>query len=330
LVELVELEPDVPPNPVLSLRPETKGEYTSFTMLHSDKAFALVRLRVAMSSIPKDKSHDSESFNLWRERTLNTLKEIFGKDSPSLKRFERISFRSNVHLRASLRDIQRGVNRSEETQTTLDKEAFRAGIGKADETLRDLIEVVEAEPDVPPNPAPSSETSTPSPKSGPKTRSNKVFVVHGHDGGLKNAVARFIEKLGLDATILHERPDRGRTVIEKFEQEADVGYAVILATADDLADSAKAIASSTGGLSPDALNERARQNVVFELGFFVGRLGREGVTLVKDAGVELPSDYAGVVYAGRSEWQRKIYEALHDAEYEFSSQQIREALAISE
>jgi len=116
-----------------------------------------------------------------------------------------------------------------------------------------------------------------------------VFVVHGHDEAAKHSVARFIEHLGLDTTILHEQPDRGRTIIEKLEDHAQgTAFAVIILTADD-----------RGGLSNVGYDEqkpRARQNVVMELGYFIGKLGRQKVRALYQEGVELPSDLQGVLY----------------------------------
>lgn len=121
----------------------------------------------------------------------------------------------------------------------------------------------------------------------PGMRPDAVFVVHGHADAPKLEVARWLESVGLEAVILHEQPNAGRTIIEKFSEEADgVGYAVVLATADD-----------EGRLKgADELRLRARQNVVLELGFFVGKLGRDKVTVLREPGVELPSDYNGVMY----------------------------------
>lgn len=122
---------------------------------------------------------------------------------------------------------------------------------------------------------------------------NEVFLVHGHDDLAKQTVARFIEKLGLKAIILHEQVNLGKTIIEKFESFSGVGFAVILLTPDDVGTTK---AAHTQGKGP---NERARQNVIFEHGFFVGKLGRGHVcALVKgDKGdVETPSDLHGVVF----------------------------------
>jgi predicted nucleotide-binding protein len=117
--------------------------------------------------------------------------------------------------------------------------------------------------------------------------SRRVFVVHGHDATPRAEVARFIEKLGFEAIILHERPNKGRTLITKFREEAEgVGFAVVLMTPDDLGKAASAA----------NLNPRARQNVVFELGFFIGALGPERVAALVKGDVERPSDFDGVVY----------------------------------
>jgi predicted nucleotide-binding protein len=119
---------------------------------------------------------------------------------------------------------------------------------------------------------------------------NKVFIVHGHGDAIKQSVARFLEHLDLAVVILHEQADKGQTLIEKLQShssEVDIGYAVVLLTPDDLGK----LASKEGELSP-----RARQNVVFELGYFIAKLGRERVRALYSKGVELPSDYQGVLY----------------------------------
>ena len=115
--------------------------------------------------------------------------------------------------------------------------------------------------------------------------SRKVFVVHGHDEGAREAVARFIEKLGFEPIILHEQANQGRTIIEKVEAHGDVRFAVVILTPDD--------EGCEKGGKPRA---RARQNVVLELGYFIGRLGRKHVCALKRGDVEIPSDFAGVVY----------------------------------
>jgi predicted nucleotide-binding protein len=113
-----------------------------------------------------------------------------------------------------------------------------------------------------------------------------VFIVHGHDNAARESVARFIEKLKLNAIILLEQPSRGRTIIQKFRDHAELaGFAVVLLTPDDVV-----MAKGASGLQ-----DRARQNVIFELGFFLGLLG-DGHVCALNAGVEIPSDFAGVIY----------------------------------
>lgn len=107
----------------------------------------------------------------------------------------------------------------------------------------------------------------------------KVFIVHGHNDALKTDVARTIETMGLKAIILHEQEDFGDTIIEKFEKNAsDIGFAVVLITGDDMAVSKKDIEKEKTTKGFKALyRPRARQNVVFEMGYFIGKLNRAHV-----------------------------------------------------
>lgn len=115
---------------------------------------------------------------------------------------------------------------------------------------------------------------------------NNVFIVHGHDAGLKNEVARFITELGYSPIILHEQPNNGKTIIEKIESYTDVCFAIVLYTPCDM--------GAVNGASE--YKPRARQNVVFEHGFLSGKIGRERVcALIKDD-VEKPGDMDGIVY----------------------------------
>ena len=121
-----------------------------------------------------------------------------------------------------------------------------------------------------------------------KASGNKVFLVHGHDERAIHETARFLEKLDVEVVILREQPNSGRTIIEKFVDYSDVTFAVVLLTGDD-----------RGGVvtaSFDAHRLRARQNVILELGFFLGRLGRMRVCALYQEGVEIPSDYSGVIF----------------------------------
>jgi predicted nucleotide-binding protein len=138
--------------------------------------------------------------------------------------------------------------------------------------------------------------------------SRKIFIVHGHSG-LEHAVARFITQIGLEPIILHEQPNQGRTVIEKFENYSDVGFAVILLTPDDV-----------GGPRNGAQRPRARQNVILELGYFIGSLGRDRVCALLQEGVELPSDILGIVWEPldhHDAWELALAKELRAAKYDF-------------
>ena len=133
---------------------------------------------------------------------------------------------------------------------------------------------------------------------------NRVFLVHGHDTGTKETTARFIERLGLAPIILHEQANEGRTIIEKFEAYSDVGFAIVLMTPDDVGASAK---------EQNKLLGRARQNVILELGYFTGRLGRSKVCALFRPGIEIPSDFHGVLFLELDEpgaWKPKLANEL--------------------
>ena len=122
-------------------------------------------------------------------------------------------------------------------------------------------------------------------------------------------MARFLTKLGLSPIILHEQPNQGRTVIEKFEQNAEVPFAIVLLTPDDV-----------GSLWDDQpnLRLRARQNVIFELGYFTGSLGRGRVCALTKGHLEEPSDYEGVVYIPLDDsgaWKMGLVKELKSADW---------------
>ena len=154
--------------------------------------------------------------------------------------------------------------------------------------------------------------SAPEPEAAPNTTarkfSNRIFVVHGHEDGPREAVARFLEAIGFDPVILHEQPNKGRALITKFREEsADVGFAVIVMTPDD-----------EGGEHGARKIARARQNVVFEFGYFLGFFGPERVVALVKGEVERPSDLDGVVYIDfdpAGGWKQKIGKELEAANY---------------
>jgi predicted nucleotide-binding protein len=140
-----------------------------------------------------------------------------------------------------------------------------------------------------------------------KSSSRDVFVVHGHDESARETLARFIEKLGLRAVILQEQPKGGRTIIEQLEEYSDVGFAIVLMTLDD-------IGVSVGETEESKL--RARQNVIFEFGYFLGKLERNKVRILRKGDVEIPSDLQGVLYIpmdSAGAWRMELAKEIKNA-----------------
>ncbi|HDG1697365.1 TPA: nucleotide-binding protein [Kluyvera ascorbata] len=163
--------------------------------------------------------------------------------------------------------------------------------------------------------APQEDTETMPNNIGNVGLNSKVFIIHGHDGEAKEKTARFIEKLGLEAVILSEQANQGKTIIEKLEHYIDVGFAIVLYTGDDLGNTE--IEAGKGNL-----NARARQNVVFEHGLLMGRLGRHKVIPLVAGTLELPSDIQGVVYIDSKNWQLEIAREIKAAGYDIDMNKV--------
>lgn len=121
-----------------------------------------------------------------------------------------------------------------------------------------------------------------------KNMKQRVFIVHGHDDAAKIEMARTIEKMGFEAIILHEQPNLGMTIMEKIAAYSDVAFAIILYTECDL--------GRDKNSNVEEEKYRARQNVVFEHGYLIGKLSREKVAAFVKGDVETPGDISGVVY----------------------------------
>lgn len=219
-------------------------------------------------------SQDTE-FKTWHNKTELFIVHIFGNESFEHNQFNNIAFYKTDFSKIS------------SSQPRIDQaEVCRQGLIQARELLSSLLDLIVDK---------YENEESEKRKAGVirQLNYNRVFVVHGHNGELKESVARIIEKQGIEAVILSEQANQGRTIIEKFEDYSDVGGAICLFTADDFGRSKK----------EDADQNRARQNVVFETGFFMGSLGREHVVILADDGIEMPSDLSGVVYTGTANWQ---------------------------
>ena len=260
-------------------------------MEKQSKSRAVKRLERSLSEIPtlEKMKRGSPEFTKWKRNTEVAIVHTFGENTLHVKDFKGISF--------SLRVFTTGTPESEFHH------AYVRGLKNAGSILESMIEEIREywEDD------PSESASTPRGADVSSTTTREVFVIHGRDNEAKQTVARFLQDLELTPIILHEEANQGRTIIEKLEDHARVGFAVALLTPDDV-----------GGLQgqEEDLKPRARQNVIFEFGYFTGRLGRKRVcALVKDD-VDRPSDYDGVVYIRMDDsdgWKLQLIRELKNA-----------------
>ena len=230
---------------------------------------ALRRLRVAKDAIQRLKTlpRRSQDFQRWSRNTEVAILNTFEGQSRHIKDFNKIRYSPPLFSSA--------------TPDQVFQRAYVRGLDSAESVLESMIdEINEYWEETEVDRVVVESTNHPE-------NQYDVFVIHGRDNEIKETVARFLGVLHLNPIILHEQPSQGRTIIEKFEDHAQAAFAVALLTPDDV-----------GGLESERgeLNRRARQNVIFEFGYFVGRIGRERVCAITKGDVELPSDYDGVVY----------------------------------
>lgn len=136
--------------------------------------------------------------------------------------------------------------------------------------------------------------------------SRRVFIVHGRNDKPALELARILEKdIGLEPIILREKPDEGKTIIEKLEKFSDVSYAFVILTPDDVGGLEELVKRDPS----KALRPRARQNVVLEFGYFMGLLGRSKVCCLLQGDVERPSNMEGIIYKS---FRNSVKECFHD------------------
>jgi|APEBP8051073302_1049394.scaffolds.fasta_scaffold00326_8 predicted nucleotide-binding protein len=278
--------------------PKTSRVFTSAAELrrHIEK---LSRRLSEIEDLGKEANIDSKSVDTLREHIINNLRDLYGQDSPEFERYE------HMHIWGLPLQIQLGFESPAE-EAFRKQRGYRLGLEETAAKLNGII--VQLNEKIEDLDGAFDGLSQNTSRLQSKIKSNKVFIVHGHDSELKTAVARVVEQLGLEAIILHEVPNASETVIEKLEKNAaEVGFAVILLTPDDLGKSVK----------EEELKGRARQNVILELGFFWGLLKRSNVCCIAKRGVDLPSDLHGVVYVGGddSSWKYTLANNLKHAGY---------------
>ena len=266
-------------------------------MARPKKAKALERLRKALDAITELKNlrYRSPEFKKWQRDTRVAISNMFGDESHNIFDFTNIRFSPIGRL-------------SDDSEY---RAIYLRDLQSAASLLESMIEEIEEYWE--------DENETPTP---PETHEierinkNEVFVIHGRDDGTKQTLARFLETLGLKPVILHEQPDKGRTIIEKFEEHAQVGVAIALLTPDDIG----ALKDEESNLKP-----RARQNVIFEFGYFIGKSGRKRVCALLQGDVEKPSDYDGVLYIPLDDsggWKMGLIKELKTAGFDVDANRV--------
>ena len=230
-------------------------------------------------------SPSSEEFILWKTKTKKVLGNIYGKGSEEYKNFEGTLFSSIAYT--SCLDVDAADRESCANGLEYTKAKFKAYI--------DELEEMEMEENA------KSTTGSDAIYDGVVPDYSKVFIVHGHDGELKERVARLIEKQGIEAVILSEQANKGMTVIEKIEEYgSSVSAAICLFTPDD---------DITDG------SKRARQNVIFETGYFYGKISRKNTIVVASDETMSISDLKGVVYVDKRSWELDVLKELRNIGY---------------
>lgn len=250
-----------------------------------EQGLELLKTQVSKADqLLKSRPFSSDDYSSWELVTTNYLEKAFGRHSPNISSVMDVGKYGTF---PAYPDPQWWENHRAESLATQKRK------------LEGLIELLQTEAQLISG-TPTAPTAEP--------RGHAIFLVHGHDDRALHEVARFLERLGQKVVILREQPNLGKTIIEKFEQYADVGFAVVLLTGDDKGGPSSA---SESDLAP-----RARQNVIFELGYFIGRLGRNRVCALYTKGVEIPSDYSGILYTALDEngaWRLQLAKELKAA-----------------
>ncbi len=222
-----------------------------------------------------------DDYSSWELMTRNVLERAFGLNDANVRAITEVGKFGSIQMNP--------------TQTYLENrrvESLRTQVAK----LKTLVDVLALDADQPP-------------ELGARVaqRPNSIFLVHGHDDR-RHQVAGFLRRLIPKVTVLDEEASGGKTVIEKLEANGNCGFAVVLMTGDD-----------RGGVKEmpfENQKARARQNVILELGYFMGRLGRENVCALYEPDVDLPSDYQGVVFVEfdrHGAWKMKLAKEMKAA-----------------
>lgn len=251
-------------------RKQTQKQSTIGPSLPPEQAVQLLtKQREKAQRLLENRPITSAANQTWETVTRDVLSKAFGPESPNVG-----SVMDVGHYAFMFAD---GVTEAQWEQQRFEDMTTRL------EIIDGLIELLNSHVELTENGKSDSRPQHPT-----NITSNRVFLVHGHNELAIHETARFLEKIDLEVIILREQPNSGKTIIEKFLDFSDVGFSVVLLTGDDR--------GGTQTTPYDKQKKRPRQNVVLELGFFLGKLGRKRVCALYEEGVEIPSDYDGVLF----------------------------------
>ncbi|WP_169304301.1 TIR domain-containing protein [Pedobacter frigoris] len=136
----------------------------------------------------------------------------------------------------------------------------------------------------------------------------KLFVVYGHDETSRDQLELVLSKLNIQPFILAKSGGGGLTIIEALEQhvgkDGSAQAGIVLLTPDDMG-----FAKKDGD---QAMKERARQNVILEMGMLISRLGRQNTIILVKGKLERPSDTDGIMYHAFNSHVKEVGSALVD------------------
>lgn len=274
----------IPPTTMLTISKSDFKERLTKRITEGEELFSrTIKTNQELDTLDND-------YSLWNEYNYEMLKQVF--NNPQNEYLESYDHSGYTFMGGQMGEVPNDPVKSQKNLIEYKLKNLK-GLFSKSELLKSTV----------------ADTETPTMTKTKNLSMNEVFIVHGHDDLAKTKAARFIEKLGLKPIILHEQINSGKTIIEKIEEFSNVGFGVVLYTPCD-----------TGSKKGDEKNskDRARQNVVFEHGYLIGKIGRENVSALVKGDIEVPNDISGVVYVKMDDddsWQLKIAKELRNSGY---------------
>jgi len=214
------------------------------------------------------------AFKSWRNDTIRFLQKVFGDGSNEAVTFENIDFFITYITFDFLRF-------SWKEHILNEKYIFKKGLRTAIYYLKNFESDIHHDVDIE-----EREQKGLNNASHKESHKNNIFIVHGHNDSVKDKVADFIYKLGIEPVILNKQINKGQTILEIFEEYSDIKAAIIILTNEDISN-----------YNDDSeFEKRARQNMIFEAGYFLGKLGKNNMIVIAEQGVILPSVLEGYAY----------------------------------